>query len=110
MVGLQLADILWPLRLDLKNMRSRQARLMAEATSGKESEAWYAAALYLAQLELDARTAEQLALEAVTLTEHGQWSSALERAESAVQLEAKYRPSETWRLMRDEIAAELQQH
>ncbi len=91
-------------------MRSRQAKLMAEATSGKESEAWHAASRFLAQLETDAAAAEQLALEAIDLVEHGQWAAALELANSAVQLEAKYRPSQIWQLMRDEIASELQQH
>lgn len=93
-----------PMNLDLENVRARQARLLAEATSGKESECWRAAARYLSQVEYDAAVAEQLASEAVHYAALGQLSESLKLIEDVVNLEAKYRTCETWKPLRDALA------
>lgn len=98
-----------PMQVQLENVRARQARLVADATSGKESEAWSAVAKYLSLVEDDAASAEKLALEAVNQLSNGRWSEALASADAAVALESKYRSSKTWRPLRDAIVAELSQ-
>ena len=97
------------MQLQLENVRARQARLVAAATSGKESETWYAAEKYLLLIEADAATAEKFALEAVNKISNGMGSEALASAEAAVALESKHRNSKTWRPLRDAIVAELAQ-
>lgn len=94
-----------PRKLNLIDVRSRQARLIADATSGGESSAWDAASTYLRNVEMDAAAAEVAAAEAVSLVRRGLWESALAFSDSAVALETKYRQSVTWRPLRDEIAA-----
>lgn len=94
-----------PRKLNLHDVRSRQARLIANATSGDESSAWDAATEYLSDVENDAAAAEHAAAKAVSLVRRGQWHKALTTIDEAVALETKYRQSVVWRPLRDEIAA-----
>lgn len=94
-----------PRKLNLLDVWSRQARLIADATSGDESSAWEAATAYLRDVEFDAAAAERAAENAVSLVRRGQWRAALTAIEKAVALETKYRQSVVWRSVRDEIAA-----
>ncbi len=94
-----------PRKLNLLDMRSRQARLIAEATSGEEAKAWDAATTYLHEVESDAAAAEMAATDAISLVNREQWPAALAAIEKAVALETKYRQSVVWHPLRDEIAA-----
>lgn len=95
-----------PRRLLLKDFRAKQARLMAEATSGEEAAAWDAAARYLVQVELDAKAAENAAADAIAFAMNESWGAALRSMDAAVRLESKYRISETWKPLRDVIASQ----
>ena len=78
---------------------------MANATSGDESHAWEQATRYLVEVEVDARNAERAAAQAISLIENGRWREALYEMDIAVKLESKYRESNVWRPLRDEITA-----
>lgn len=92
-------------KLNLCDVRSRQARLMANATSGDESSAWEQATRYLAEVEVDARNAERAAAHAISMVDNGRWRDALSEMDIAVKLESKYRESIVWRPLRNEITA-----
>lgn len=94
-----------PRKLNLFEVRSRQARLIADATSGDESRAWDVASEYLRNVEADAAAAEVAAAEAIAMIGQEQWNAALSAIESAVALETKYRDSLTWSPLRNVIAA-----
>ena len=94
-----------PQKLNLCDMRSLQANLMAEATSGEEAAAWEQATLYLKLVEADAQTAERHAEKAVSLVLAGDFARALDEMNAAVTLESQYRDCIVWKRMRDEIAA-----
>jgi hypothetical protein len=98
-----------PRKLKICGLRSRHARLIAEATCGAESRAWLLASQYLAEVEADAKRAELAASEAMSLVSKGRWEEALNAVDEAVALESKYRISVTWKLLRDEIALKVQQ-
>lgn len=97
-----------PRKLKLCDLRSRHARLIADATSGAESRSWMLASEYLAEVESDASRAESAAAKAMSLVVEGKWDEALSALELAVALESKYRISVTWKPLRDEIARQLQ--
>lgn len=82
--------------LDLCDMSSSQAQLMARATSGEEAEAWREASKWLRQLERDARRAENAATRATKLCEEGKFRAAARSAKRAYELESNYRTSEVW--------------
>ncbi len=94
-----------PRKLNLRDVRSRQARLIANATSGEESSAWEAATEYLVGIENDASDAEVAAAKAVLLVRRNSWRKALGAIDEAVVLETKYRHSIVWGPVREEIAA-----
>jgi hypothetical protein len=102
----------WPTRfgttgLNLCSLTSAQALLMARATAGAESAEWRAAAQWLAEVETAAREAEEEASRAARLATEGQLAEAAERARSALDLEARYRPPVVWRPLHDAIARVL---
>src|SRR4051794_4326523 len=82
--------------LDLNGLKAAQATLMAGATSGAEAAAWRAAASWLAEIEQDARNAAAEARTAAALAAAGQLRDALEHADRACALEAKYHRPLTW--------------
>ena len=99
----------WPTRfgptgLNLCELTSSQALLMARATAGAEAAEWRAAAHWLAEVEAAAREAEQEATRAARLAAEGQLTEAAERARSALDLEARYRPPVVWRALHEAIA------
>jgi hypothetical protein len=82
----------WPTRfgqsgLELQGCRASTARDMAAMSEGTLSEDWEAAALWLAQVEANARRAEARAAAAVAAAEVGRWREALQFAEQAWSLE-----------------------
>ncbi len=93
-----------PKKLNLFNVKPHQARLIAEATSGEERDAWDSAALYLIRIDADAKFAEKTALQAIHLMNKEHWPEALAAIESAVRRESIHRESTTWRPIRDAIA------
>ena len=78
-------------RANLRGLCSRQARLAAQATRGEESAYWREVCKYLDAVELDARTAAELAGGAVEIWDLGNTVEALRRLEDAIALEARYR-------------------
>ncbi|MDA8744401.1 hypothetical protein N9N28_07205 [Rubripirellula amarantea] len=92
-----------PLRLNLKNVRARQARLISEATSGDESAAWNLAMEFLASIENDALAARKSAETAMALMCLGKTDEAIAMVDRAVELEAKYRDPVVWTLLRDAV-------
>lgn len=96
-------------RANLRGLSSRQARLAAEATRGKESEFWREAFRYLDGVERDARTAASLASEAIVLWQLGSHAEALTRLDGAITLEGKYRTPVCYaplrRLLQEKISA-----
>jgi hypothetical protein len=98
----------WPTQfglmgLDLCGLTARQARLMAGATAGAESADWRAAATWLAEVEADARQAEDAARRAAQLAAEGRLAEAAEQALAACELEGRYRPAVVWRPLHDAI-------
>lgn len=93
--------------LDLNRVQAWQARLMAGATRGSEAADWKAAAIWLTQVELDAESAESHAELAVEMALFGQEERALEQAEKACELEARYPSPGVWRPLLRALAAEV---
>ena len=98
-----------PHRLDLCGLKAKQTRLLEEATSGKESEAWAAATRWLEQIERDAREAQSAASSAVELLGKHQCAAALARITEACRLESRYHEELVWGPLRDLIAAAVEQ-
>ncbi len=94
-----------PQGLELCGLKAKQTRLLAEATSGEESEAWDAATHWLEQVERHARDAQSAASSAVELFTQQQWVAALARAEAACELESQYHARLVWGPLRDLMAA-----
>ncbi len=82
--------------LNLEDLNSAQARIVAQATSGEEASQWYSASRWLKEVETDAQAAENEAIRAMGFLRQGQWSSALDHFRIAYLLEQKYRPSKVW--------------
>jgi hypothetical protein len=82
--------------IELCGLNSRWAWLMARATSGQEAVQWKEAAVWLAELETDAASAEQEARAAMDLVHAGDLANALLRARRACELERKYRTPRIW--------------
>ena len=80
-----------PLSLNLRGLRSHQARLAAQATRGNEAKRWTEAGRFLESIEKDAATAFQLASRAVSAWTTGDNASALELIDRAIAIEAGYR-------------------
>lgn len=102
----------WPTRfgsaeLDLCGLTAAQARLMARATAGAEAADWRAAARWLAEVEADARQAEEAARRAAQLAAAGRFAEAAELARAACDLEGRYRPAVVWRALHDTITGLL---
>lgn len=95
-----------PLRLNLMGMRSRQATLMAEATSGEESAAWSDAVDFLSRVENDSRLACNAARCAVVLAAKGEMLEAIAEADRAVALEAKYHDPVVWSPLRNALGGQ----
>jgi hypothetical protein len=85
-----------PQRLNLQGMNSKQTRLLAEATSGEESNAWGEATRWLEQVERDANAAQSAANTAIELLETDDLPVALSKVKEACQLESKYRQPVVW--------------
>jgi hypothetical protein len=83
--------------LDLKGLTSKQAILMARATSGTEAADWREAVLWLRLVEADADAAEAAARRAVGYVARGDLSAALGHAKTAEELEARYHATPVWR-------------
>jgi CheY-like chemotaxis protein len=101
----------WPTRfgqlgLNLSGLKASHARLLAQATAGREAADWMAAARWLEQVEADARHAAELAETAADLALFGQLEQALGSAGAACAIEAQYRQHEpVWQPLCDVIAA-----
>ncbi len=98
-----------PRGLDLRGLKAKQTRLLVEATSGEESDAWAAATRWLEQVEGDARNARSAASSAVERFAKQQWAAALARANAACELESQYHAQLVWGPLRDLIAAAAEQ-
>lgn len=85
-----------PLRLDLRGLRSGQAHLLAEATSGQESECWESAARWLRQVERDSQDAKSAAKAAMQHLERHDFTIAMRCIHLAVSLESKYHCPAVW--------------
>jgi len=92
-------------KLNLQGLLSRQAALMARASTGREAEEWRNAVQWLEAVERDAREAEAEATTAATLASQGAFEQALEHVERACALEAHYNDGAGWAPLRNLIAA-----
>lgn len=95
--------------LDLCGLKAKQTRLLAEATSGAESEDWAAATRWLEHVERAACDARSAATAAVQLFGQHQWAVALKRANAACELESQYHEQLVWGPLRDLIADTIEQ-
>jgi CheY-like chemotaxis protein len=101
----------WPTRfgqlgLNLNGLKASHARLLAQATAGREAADWLAAARWLEQVEADARRAAEAAEIAADLALFGQLEQALASAGAACAIEAQYSHHEpVWQPLCDVIAA-----
>ena len=98
-----------PLGLNLYGLKAKQTRLLAEATSGEESDAWAAASQWLEQVEQQAREARIAASSAVDLVGNQQWALARMRIDEACELESQYHEQLVWGSLRDLIAIASEQ-
>jgi len=90
-------------RLDLAGVTSRQAALLARATSGQEAIDWHGAAEWLAKIEADAEAANQAAWLAQKEASAGHFSEALDHVQRACDLEGPYHATAVWDPLRDAI-------
>jgi hypothetical protein len=102
----------WPTRfgntgINLQGLKSSQTVLLARSTAGSERAEWSAATRWLEEIERDARKAENEASLAVDLAVFGEWERALAHAQTACDLEAKYRSELVWQPLRNMIAERL---
>ncbi|MCA9149254.1 MAG: hypothetical protein KDA92_08150 [Planctomycetales bacterium] len=81
--------------LNLKGLTARQAKMMANATTGSESTGWQEAADWLQRVEVDAQSAELAAKRAIELLPHDT-SAALTQIRKACELERRYRDPRVW--------------
>ncbi len=93
-----------PAGIDVQELTSRQASLLAEATCGEESQRWEAASKWLAQVEQDALAAEKFAAAATEQVQRNEYTAALDNINRAVALEAQYRPPQVWCALQHLIA------
>jgi hypothetical protein len=103
----------WPTRfgatgLDLRGLTAEQALLLARATAGAEAADWHAAARWLAEVEADARRAEEAASLAARLAGEGHVAEAVKLIRAACDLEGRYRPAVVWRPLHDAITGSKQ--
>ena len=96
-----------PSGLNLKGLKSSQARLMAQSAAGQERADWRAATHWLDQLERDAAEAEREAKLATDLAHLGEFRRALQRIQAACSLESKYDSVNVWEPLRNAIAEKL---
>ena len=94
-----------PRRLDLRGLKARQTRLVAEATSGEEAEAWAAATRWLEMVEQRAREARSHAAAAVEHVARREWAQARMRMAQACALEAQFHEIRVWGPLHDLISA-----
>jgi hypothetical protein len=94
-------------RLDLRDLHSSQATLMAQATAGGEAADWRDAVTWLKRVEQDASQAESEAQSAARLARSGKLRDALQCADRACAIEARYRKPLTWRPLRDAMEVAL---
>lgn len=89
-----------PRGLDLNGLKAAQARILAAATSGIESDDWSSASRWLEQLEWDALAAKAAAGSAVHVyfTDPQLAKNEIQRA---CEIESKYRTPVTWQPLRD---------
>jgi hypothetical protein len=97
-----------PSGLNLKGLKSSQARLMAQSTAGQERDDWRAATHWLEQLERDAGEAEREAKLATDLAQLGEFKRALQRIQAACTLESKYDSVSVWEPLRNAIAEKVE--
>ncbi len=98
-----------PRGLNLRGLKAKHTRLLVEATSGEESQAWAAATGWLEQVERDARDARSAASSAVDLFAKQQWDAALSCITEACELESQYHEQMVWGRLRDLIVAVREQ-
>lgn len=104
----------WPTQfgnrgLNLQDLKSSQAALVARSTAGRESADWKAAMHWLEQVERDAREAETQAEIAANLASHGRIEQAFEHVQRACALETNYNGTRVWEPLQKVIAAALHQ-
>ena len=80
---------------------------MARATAGTEAADWWAAARWLEEVEQDVQRAAAEARTATALAVTGRLREALDHADRACDLEAKYHRPLTWQALRDALQAAL---
>jgi hypothetical protein len=90
-----------PKKLDLCGIRSRQARLVAKATRGDESQCWCEAVRWLTAVESDASDAAELAAYAIAKAQQNAWPEACELLRKAEGLESKYGQTSGYREVRE---------
>ena len=91
-----------PRHLNLNNLTARQTRILADATSGEESNCWDEATRWLEAVERDSKAARNYAAAATGLLTSNV-TAALDRIENAIRLESKYREPTVWKQLRDLI-------
>jgi hypothetical protein len=89
--------------LDLYGVTSRQAALLARATSGQEAVDWHGAAEWLAKIEADAEAASQAAWLAQREAAAGHLGEALRHAQRACDLERRYHSEAVWHSLSEAI-------
>ena len=78
-------------RVNLRGLRSHQARLAAQATRGAEASCWQEACRYLETVERDASRAAELARCCIEKWMLGDIEAARRLLDEAIALEARYR-------------------
>ena len=91
-----------PRHLNLNSLTARQTRILADATSGDESNCWDEATRWLEAIERDAKAARNYAAAATGLLTSNV-TAALDLIENASRLESKYREPTVWKPLRDLI-------
>ena len=93
-----------PRRLNLRGLTSRQARLLANAMAGEESQTWHDASRWLTQVEADARIAETAARSAIAHALNNDWCDAERDAMKAIKIESSYPRPSVWQELFDAIS------
>lgn len=97
-----------PGRLNLNRISARQARMLANATSGQESTQWHEAAEWLTTVETDAESARQAAEAAHNSAGAGKFREALTHAQRACDIEQPHhRTAIVWEPLRNVIRLKL---
>lgn len=93
--------------LNVEGLRAAQVLILARATSGREGDDCWDAALWLSRVEEEAREAENNAALALSLVGSGNLVAARECARRACAIEARYHRELVWQALYQAIEAAI---